>query len=68
MSRHIIDHGPGNRDNTELKRFTELEREGELKGPHAATKDLQKRKSDRAPANPRVMAFLKIDRGNREAP
>jgi len=68
MSRHILDHGSGNGDNTELRRFTELEREGELKGPHTATKDLQKRKPDRAATNPRVKAFLKIDRGSRETP
>lgn len=62
MTRHILDHPSAEENTSELKRFTDLERQ---KSPNAATTSLQQRSQDRTDSNARMRAYAQIERENR---
>ncbi len=65
MTRHILDRDSATPDDRDMKRFTDLRRTAGQTGPNPATARLQQRKPGRAPDNPRMRAYLDIERGGR---
>lgn len=62
MTKHIADQPRDRAEGTRARRYTRIERERGLGGPHPATETLQRRPAARPVRGRRTQEFLRRDR------